>query len=243
MNENPEIVFSASREIEASIRCVDKGREAFFETYQRGGDEFIAPLLLVSQGLERLMKAIWIIYQRDTEDGLPRNPKHELQRTFGHDLNTMKEWIVANCYTEDIRTRPAVEDDYEHLTSDDLTQEFFGILSEFAQRGRYYHIDRMVGEEPEMENPNRRWEDFEDELLSGVEFESADDLGELTEQQDRFLAEEVGERIARITRAFCRLFTLGPLGETGQRFSGMLSDYLFIMDDDLSQSSTSGSSH
>lgn len=234
MEDSPQFVFSAMRETEASVRFIHKGLDAFAETYERGGDEFMAPLLLITQGLERLMKTVWIVYQRDKDELTEEAPK-TLQYDFSHDLDKLRQWIVSNCYTDDYLSRPAAEDDLEFLSTDRRTLKLFQVLTEFADSGgRYYHLDRMLGQEPESENPHRAWEAFEDYLLKGAEFQDHGNLGDNWEAEDLYLRDRTVEIVSRITRALCRLFTLEPLGESGKQVSGELSDYLLQRDDELS---------
>jgi|GEM_PF-4533949 len=133
------------------------------------------------------------------------------------------------------RSRRAADADTVFLESDEHLRALMTALSRFAQSARYHNLDVIGGCQPETNDPEQEWQHIEMELVNERPELSKALLepGSTGEIYDAIRREFVG-RIEVFVRALCRLFTLGPLGEEARRFTGYLTPFLFLRDDDLS---------
>ncbi len=217
-------------EVLTSIRLIEHGLAAV-QRLGAANDFYYAPLLLLSTGLERLMKCV--VCLRALEAGGQYPTRSKLKR-FSHDLAALRDAVVRSCFDDAYCSRQAAAADAGYLTDDARGRRFLEMLSTFAQAARYHNLDTVCGEAPDVATPDHAWAALEMEILKDYPdlLASLRSGGPLGEVYSRINTELVGH-VERTARALCRLFTLGPLGERGQMLTGYIGPFLFLQDRDL----------
>lgn len=218
-------------EVLTSVRLVQGG----LAEVQRidGANDFYHPaLLLLSSGLERLMKCILCLRSQAVDGDFPT--ADEIKR-YSHDLERLRDAVVAACFDDDYRSsRQSADTDAAFLESDPRLRALLTCLSRFSRSARYYNLNMVGGDDPDTDSPEQEW--------AGLEMEVVKERPELLKALaagngsgpifDAISREFVG-RIEVFVRALCRLFTLGPLGDNARTYTGYLTPFLFLMDENL----------
>lgn len=218
-------------EVLASVRLIQKGL-AEVQSISGANDFYLPSMLLLSTGLERLMKCILCLREREAHGDFPsaKTIKH-----YSHDLERLRDDIVTMCCGADYRTsRSAADADATFLESDQRLRALLSALSRFARSARYHNLDVVGGADPETDSPEQEWAALEMEIV----FERPDLLDALQRpgSSDRLFDEinrEFVSRIEVLVRALCRLFTLGPLGDRSKEYTAYLGPFLDLRDDEL----------
>jgi hypothetical protein len=189
----------------------------------------------LTSGIERLLK-LTISLVRFTSTGQLPSPR-DLMKRYGHDLTLLtQEWVIAASSDAALSAREACRADIEFVDSDPDLRLLLEALTTFAKAGRYSNLDAFLGvDRGTLSDPYAAWSSIERRVLAAhPEFE------ELLKQGDpRFgyfypvVGRHVAALIDRYVRAVVRMWTLGPLGHEARRFSGSISSFLFLRDDQL----------
>jgi hypothetical protein len=224
--------LAGGEDLRGSIRLLDAG---VAEIHRLGGanDFYELPLLVIATGLERLVKLTLAVALLERDGKTP--PSREMRKKYGHRLAPLMHDLVAVVSAQpDYARRPAVRDDIAFLREDQRLSFILDLLGGFGQNGRFHRLDTLLGESTRAEeDPYWQWDELEMtiarddpgwlELIAGPRYED--------------LRARVGATIAalidRCVRALCRMWTLGALGDAGRRFSGFLSPFLCLHDDQL----------
>lgn len=158
--------LSATKELETSIRLVGTGLDKLKEI-SGAEDFFFLPMLLLSSGFERMMKTVISLHAWFTH-GVPSPSKKEMQ-SVGHNLVELKNRVVDTCFGADYLTRPVGKQSLDFFINDPLLARLLHILSMFGEKGRYYDLDEVSGEQkPADESPERLWERVELDILQAA---------------------------------------------------------------------------
>jgi len=221
--------FRLGEEVRTSIRLIEKGL-AELQGIDEVNDFYYPPLLLLSTGLERLMKCILCFRSKAATGSLPTRP---MIKAYGHDLETLRDEVVKRCFDDAYRSsRPVADTDAAFLASDLRLRSLLTALSRFAESSRYYNLDVVGGHHPNTDDPEQEWQQLEMEVVSERPdlLETLGSPGSLAPVYEAIRREFVG-RIEVFTRALCRLFTLGPLGEDAAQYTAYITPFLFLTDD------------
>lgn len=158
--------LSAVKELETSIRLIGAGLDKLKEI--SGAEDFyFLPMLLLSSGFERIMKTVISLHAWFTH-GVPSPSKKEMQ-SIGHSLVELKKMVVETCFNDDYLSKPVGEQSLDFLNNDSLLARLLDILSMFGEKGRYYDLDEVSGEQkPAEESPERLWERVEFDILQAA---------------------------------------------------------------------------
>ena len=200
-------------------------------------DFFHLPILLLSSGLERLLKTILCCHHVRKHC---RFPCHGVwpERRRGHDLVHLLDLTTNACFSDDyVSSRQATEEDSLFLRSDEGLHRILQVLSDFGQSARYYNLDVVLGEEDPGLSPDQQWERLETEVLKDRP-EWEEELADPTKGDEVFkrVNRELTARCERLIRSLCHLFTIGNLGPLARTLSPITFDFLFLTDDHLGQS-------
>jgi len=195
-------------------------------------DFYHLPLLTLSSGFERLMKVILCFRTLEKTGEFPR-PKDFPSGREGHNLESLLKKIRKECFLERYVHIQIAKDDLLYLESDELLS-FLSVLSKFGQAARYYHLDVVLGKQPETDAPDREWESLETAIAvkrPGLMDEIKENPASNKIHQE--IAAEVVSRFERFARALARLFGIGGIGEEAGCYVGYVSKFLFLRDDSL----------
>lgn len=178
-----------------------------------GNDFYFLPFQLLSQGLERFMKAYICVGHIEKYDTFP---DYQYLRAHGHDLERLLTEIKTNYYTH---YKPIhFESDWLFIEGDADFKELFFILSEFGKFARYYNFDFITGCPEVNINPKESWKEFERRLID------AQKMAKLKNQDvNQEVQQEITSYIIRIFERFIaglsRQITQGTLGPLGQQLT------------------------
>jgi len=230
-----EQFLALDQEVRDSINLLQSGLGEL-QNISFENDFYFLPFLILSNGIERLLKIIiclnsWSLYGKF--------PITNDIKT--HDLVSLNEKVLSDCFST---SSPALQDDYSFITSNNTFKKFLHYLSEFGRYSRFYNLD-VVTQNPDRKSMDiqRLWEKLETNLLM-----EDDDLRETYLENMQNMNPEKFEKlketfsinnkkitilIERYIRALVRQFTLGKFRDTGQQFSGVLRNFLFLEDSEL----------
>ena len=106
----------------------------------------------------------------------------------GHNLSSLLEQIIDACGNMNYGQSVATRQDIEFLTGDEHLHRIIGILSNFAQGGRYHNLDIVTIDHSRFESPDDSWQELETEIVM-----QDDHLRELMEDPAR--AKEMYEEL------------------------------------------------
>jgi len=217
-------------ELRGSIRLIDGGI-AEIHTLGSGNDFYELPLLVLANGLERLIKLTLVGARLHTEGSVPAFAEIA---GFKHFLWEPTVALVECVEREsDYARRAAVQADLRFVRSDPRLRELLDLLGAFGQRHRYHRLDEVLGKTVSVEDdPYRRWSAMEVSILQ----EHPEWVQLLEEDYGKaiaVIASAIAQTIDRYTRALARMWLLGGLGESGRRHQPALSPFWRLDDDEL----------
>ncbi|MBA4180149.1 MAG: hypothetical protein C0506_06120 [Anaerolinea sp.] len=191
-----------------------------------GNDFYHLPMLLLSQGFERLGKLVLSLRLRETA-GVGHHP-----RGYRHDLKKIVNDVIADCFPSDYRRRPIAEDDLQFLTNDRMLWSFLDVLHTFANEARYWNLD--AASNGTTRSCQRLWTLPRDALVSDdTRIRSLLMTAEGAREGYWIMNQQVVILFERFARALSRLFMLGPLGDTGRSLGVPLRLFYSLTDEDL----------
>ena len=221
------------QETETSIFLIHEGLLAL-NRLSGANDFYHGPLGLLAQGFERLMKVVICLGQLEAKGTLPTSRE---MKKYGHNLTALADAIVdLSERTGYADSRPAARLDTDFMTSDKQLRELLAVLRDFGEWGRYYNLDTLLnrtGHVATRDGPTASFQRIESLILQHQPDWIAKIQGREFENVYSCVKAELVATLQRFARALCRMFTLGPLGDRGQRLLGLVKVFLFLRDDDL----------
>lgn len=203
-----------------------------------GTDFFHLPILLLSSGVERLMKVVICCHHLKTTGEFPDRSalsKKRRGKNPTHDLTWLLERISQGCFSDEHLSQiPAAKADIEFLRTDERLRRIVQIMSQFAQSARYYNLNVVLGDAVPGPSPDDEWQRLEMEVLQ--------DDPAWTERiadpkQSHAIHCQINRELTvhceRLARSLSRLFTIGGLGVLAKQISPHTHHFLFLMDKDL----------
>lgn len=200
-------------------------------------DFFHLPLLLLSSGFERMMKAAICCQYLDKHGTFPEGTKFFTGGKRGHDLVILLDRITRECYSDDYLSRvPAAQVDVGFLRDDERLKRVVQILSDFGKAARYYNLDVVLGEEQAGRSPEAEWQ----RLKLDVFQEDPDWAGKISDLKlystvQKQLNRELTIHFERWARSLSRLFTIGGLGKQAKQISPHVHHFVGLRDSDLGE--------
>lgn len=237
MKDYKQIVrqVAAGHELATAIRLIQVGLREL-QAIDGANDFYHLPFLTLANGLERYLKVILCLRFHETEGRFP-NYKELISGRSGHDLTALLKRVIGDCFSESYVTRiPVAAEDIDFLTTNRRLHEVVNLLSRFGQAARYYHLDLVLGTEPDTDSPEDEWARLELELVKerpGFQSKLSEPGG--LEETYAFIRHELTVLLERFCRALARLFTIGKLGELAQRNMTYVVPFLMIRDSELGE--------
>ncbi|MHC4220843.1 MAG: hypothetical protein ACYST9_00355 [Planctomycetota bacterium] len=173
------------------------------------------PILLLSNGFERLVKTIICLScleKKPVDPDFGNIQIHNIKELLERVIETAKRWgYEKKC--EDTKADMVFLDNCKDL------QKLVKLLTNFGDKsGRYYNIDLIIGKKKKFENPSKLFIAYCDEKRG----EGVSDI-----------IRHVTTILQRFARALCRMFIYGELGQTGDDMKNIMEDFLCLNDKDL----------
>lgn len=220
--------WSLGLEVESAITLLKSGLGHLQRTDPL--EELVAPvpLVLLSQGLERLTKCLLVFDIMVREERFPRPgeipPRHDLVLLLGR--------VIDRVFDAEYLARPAAREDYEFLTQDEVLRSIVQALSDLGDASvRYYHLNVVLGSVGKGSAPEEVWRRVESNVFD-KEFYSIFRRG-APRDPDKVMKPAIVGRIERLIRALARLFTLSGLAPESRLETAVIGDFLYLKDEDL----------
>lgn len=204
----------------------------------RETDFFHMPILLLSSGLERLMKVVICCHHLETKGEFPDRSalsKKRRSKNPTHDLTWLLERITQDCFSDEYLSQiPAAGADIEFLRTDEKLRRIVQIMSQFAQSARYYNLNVVLGDSDPGPSPDEEWQKLEMEVLQ--DDPNWPEYIANSKQSDAIhcqINRELTVQCEQLVRSLSRLFTIGGLGALAKQISPHTHHFLFLMDKDL----------
>lgn len=175
------------------------------------------PILLLSNGFERLLKMIICL------SCLEKNPikpnfgcirTHDVKKLLERVIKIAKEWRYG-------RRCMNAKKDMAFLENCKDLQELIMLLTKFGDKsGRYCNIDLIIGDKKNYVDPSKAFiAYFDKKMTDGI----SDPINHITTVLQRF------------ARALCRMFIWGEVGQMGKNVGAIIEDFLCLNDEELGQ--------
>lgn len=235
--EGKEIVRSLhlGQEVNVAVGLLEQGLAAVQGDIGRAGSMDHLQLVLLSTGLERLLKCILAYHIRETQGRFPRGG--EIRKT--HDVESLLDEVLDRVFSSDYLAKPAARADCEFLRNDPRLRALVRALKQFAEPlGRYWNLNAAMGADVSSTPPQDAWKDVEMQVMDeeglGETFAALneDDVLGINAVFAQ-LANAIVAILERCFRALCTLFVLGALGYDGTTVAPLVQDFVVIRDEDL----------
>ncbi|HUT31805.1 MAG TPA: hypothetical protein VMX13_18600 [Sedimentisphaerales bacterium] len=204
-----------------------------------GANDFAhLPVLLLADGFERLLKMIWCLDYLHRQGKFPDHraynehcEHHKVAELLDQVTNIARQWD----YSEQSE---AARIDTEFLENDGDLRQIVELLEKYADGGRYYNINVIVGSRGSPDDdPICLFDWYCTDVLSRLpewqDRTTRNNLGQRTEQDTRYVNQQITVLLQRFARALCRMFTPGRLGQPAQQMTGIIGTFLRLRDSDL----------
>ena len=135
------------KECGLTATSIDQGLISLRKSHFAAKGLYYQSFFLLSIGIERLLKLIFIVKTLVEKDEFPNN--NEL-KNYGHNIIKMFELITGELYPND-----------NFLENNDLFKPILTFLSEYAQSSRYYNLDTLSGRNTVTGDPLHVWYDIQ----------------------------------------------------------------------------------
>lgn len=205
------------QELTIAVSTVETGMAILQNNHLYRRNEFPF-LLLLSTGLERVLKIVQhlIVF----EDESHYRPVRHI-----HDLEALRGWVLANCFTPDYLTRPNMPADRDYLANDSMLIATFKVLSAFALADRYLYMDAIA--DPNLPDAADRWPSRQWAKLENVFIDQVGGVWPIEgiEDRHRYASRQLVGVIERLMRIVGRMFAFRRFGDTGSQLSVRLSHF------------------
>ncbi len=208
--------LALAEEVQTSVFLVREGLISL-ERLKNDADLSHLPSLLLSNGFERLLKAVICL------NALEENPQdpyfgkiktHNIKKLLERVIRIAKKWNYAGKSTE---TRK----DMDFLQNCDNLRKLVEVLTDFADKsGRYYNINVVINPEKTWVNPHECFMSYCDERSNN---------GEIN------VIHHVTKLLQTFARSLCRMFIWGELGQIGKNMQQIVGQFYYLSDKKLGQ--------
>lgn len=214
MTEIENIKFTALfDELETAYRLIRLGFGEL-QNLDSVNNFYFLPFQLLSQGIERFMKAYICLAHKNKHKTFPTTNHMKL---LSHNLIKAFDQIIDNYYYK--YTSPQYDIDNAFLRKDKDIRELLRLLTDFGQGARYYNLDLITDSlKSDSFSPKDAWNEFRNKLLK------SEDYKKLTQEDTQ---REVHQKIIsyiiltfeKFISALSRQFIFGGLGQTAKSIS------------------------
>lgn len=194
-------------------------REGLFSLKCLYDDEDYAhlPILLLSNGFERLVKTIICLSclgKKPVDPDFGNIRTHNITKLLERVRETAKGWRYEKKCAE-------TKEDMVFMNKCKALHKLVKLLADFGDKsGRYYNIDLIIGQKKEYDDPSKLFIAYCDEKKDeGV--------------SDSDIICHVTTILQRFARALCRMFIYGELGQIADDMKNIVEGFLNLNDEDL----------
>lgn len=217
-------------EVDVAISFIDVGLTSL---KRLAIDDFAhLPIVLLSNGFERLLKMIICLDYREQNGEFPnasgfrkKIKTHNVEKFLQRVVDISKRWEYEKETAE-------TKKDMDFLENDAELQIIVKLLTEYGISSRYYNINIIIGEKNSYGKPSKLLEyyywDFEEKLPRKKNVTTGNILS---------FREHITRLLQQFRMALCHMFIWGKLGKTGKEIgkSNILVGIINLRDEDLGQ--------
>jgi hypothetical protein len=196
------------------------------------------PILVVSDGFERLLKMIWCLDYLQRQGEFPDHRAYN-EHCRGHKVGELLGQVTTIARQWDYSEQSeAASMDMEFLENDADLRQIVDLLDKYADAGRYYYADVITGVRctPDDE-PIRLFDCYCSEVLAERDQRQGRTRDyyptRRTKQDTRYVSRQMTVILQRFARALCRMFVSRRLGQQAQQMTGIIRSFLRLQDRDL----------
>lgn len=228
--------MSLIEEIDIGFKCCKKGLIELNNRTALNPSVFI-PLLLLSVGIERMIKSLFCCEFFDKHGSFPN--LNDL-KGLGHELDKLVDYICEIMEKSSLYTTNEVrKSDYNYLKHDVQFRFFLNLLTDFAKSERYYNLNEVTGKNGEYQvSPDRT---FSEQITKYIQDNYPQVLKEMMQPpyDTSIIYSITNEHFNRIIQKFLQIYcfccTQGAFGNTIRQLSaGKLNDFLFLKYEEMS---------
>lgn len=233
----------ATRDRQREMKLIEEVRHATsfirlglrnVDLIEPGTDFYHAPLLLLSTGIERLMKCMMCMDYKQSHGAYPVQPIWP-RGAKGHDIRQLLRQVNGFCIPLD----GVAAGDYDILSSDERVAAFVDILSAYGVDSRYHELDGVIGKHT-TRNAQREYSDLT--LRLAVTTRGTSFYRELMDPSCaadayKVMNSEVKKLVEQLVRALARQFLFGRFSDESKKYIVELAPFYKIADTDLGKSS------
>ena len=195
-----------------------------------GNDFRQLPMQLLSIGIERFLKTTIALAELEQSGLLPRDlKKHK------HDLESLPPRLIGSI-GKDSAYATKWSADLSFLATDSELQRLLRALTVYGEQGRYFNLETILGSATPPKDPESVWCELEKVCLNAMPHWQAK-LASPTNEFEGFyidMATRLTATVQGCARALSRMWALGPLGQPGKQFTGVVQPFLCLTDGELS---------
>ncbi len=198
------------------------------------------PLLLLSSGIERILKLIIIFDFFKTEGRFPEEKEYYENNLKTHDLCFLLDEVLKisdqRQYCES-GNEAQVDLSFLRSAQKNSLKEILRIFSEYANQGRYHNLNVLVQVSRSTEDPTQVFECYRNRLIKEISRTCDFSDCKIPEQKifkaESIANEQITELLQKFTRALCRLMHWEMPAKLADEMILLLSDFLELKDNDL----------
>ncbi|MCK5843004.1 MAG: hypothetical protein KAH31_12595 [Candidatus Sabulitectum sp.] len=182
------------------------------------------PLILLANGLERLLKCIFCFYTLENTGKLPTIVT--IKDDFNHNIVKLLNYVFNHCYSDDFIRKSTNQKDLHFFRTNPVFQGLVKVINDFALRDRYANLDLILCENlPKSRNPDDMWGE-QIVLVLMQEYPEMQQLSitdnkEFRRRSSRYIAASLN----RLMYSFVHLMILGKIGEYANTSAGPLKKF------------------
>lgn len=212
-----------AEEVKISSELISTGIKLIQEEHYYN-EAIDVPLILLANGLERLLKCIFCFYTLENTGKLPTIVT--IKNDFNHNIAKLFEYVFSHCYSDDFTSKGTNQEDLHFFRTNPVFQGLVNAINDFALRDRYANLDLILCENlPKSRNPDDAWGKWI-ELVLMQEYPEMQQLSitnnkEFRRQSSRYIVASLN----RLMYSFVHLMILGKIGEYANTSAGPLRNF------------------
>lgn len=216
--------FAIILEVEAFAKFIKNGLKEVPKLY--GANDFShLPILLLSNGFERLLKCIILLDYYNTHGSYPteKNFFKKCKYRNGHGLDKLLQHVIEiGEKSETMSKIPLSKRDLNYLKSDSYFSRFMDLFTDFATNQRYYNLNSILKDEMNNDpDPFRKWDKIETDIFEDLEL----DLMKPYTENAPFVNLRIVHILSKGTSALVRFFTHADLGKNASMHYGAIAEF------------------
>jgi len=213
-----------AEEVRVSSELISAGIAMLQEEHYYN-DAIDVPLILLANGLERLLKCIVCFYIKEKNGKLPTT--NMIKKDFNHNIKKLFEFVFSNCYSDKFTAKGTTRSDLTFFKSNPVFRGLIQVINDFALRDRYANLNLILEEDiPDSKNPDDQW-GKQIELVLMQEYPELQETAFSNNKEFRHISSRfIATSLNRLMYSFVHLMILGKIGEYANTSAGPLKKFM-----------------